>query len=334
MKKNLPPSTLTTLRMPNTSHSYFQNWQAHPFKHDANAFELVNAWWLMEASLLAYTDFDFIAATFETTGLTAAGFVVEFIEQGHTQCFVAHNEEFILVAFRGSQIDKTRDSALDWAADFKFPLVPERLGGRVHHGFKDALDSIWDSVKCYVVRNRAQDGIERKVWITGHSLGAALATLAADRAIANAGLVVQGLYTFGSPRVGDDDFKTAFCSAGINQRTFRFVNNRDIIARLPPRGLYTHVGALKYIDRAGQLHFLDEESEMANAGDDSQLESDVERLRARERSDSNFQFNLPDFVADHFPLHYAIRVWNCYDNANTELIQDAPSTESRFALAN
>lgn len=327
MKKNLPPSTLDALRMPNKSYNYFQDWQAHPFKHDANDLELLNAWWLMEASLLAYADSDFIAETFETAGLTAAGIVVEFIEREHTQCFVAHNKELILIAFRGSQIDISWDSALDWATDLHFIPVPDRLGGLVHQGFKTALDSIWDSVKRYVVQVREADGLERKVWITGHSLGAALATLAAYRAVTDASFAVQGLYTYGSPRVGDYGFKTALCNAAIDQRTFRFVNNKDIIAKLPPRGLYTHVGALKYIDNAGHIHSLDEESEMASAADGSQLESDIEKLRTWQRNGSDFQINLPDFIVDHFPINYATRVWNCYDNSNTGLIQAAKQGE-------
>ena len=96
MNKNLPPRTLAALRMPNKTYRYFQDWQAHPFKHDANAFELVNAWWLMETSLLAYADANFIAATFETTGLTAAGFGVEFIEQARA-FFLKRGGRFVAV---------------------------------------------------------------------------------------------------------------------------------------------------------------------------------------------------------------------------------------------
>ncbi|MCA9453043.1 MAG: hypothetical protein KC584_10520, partial [Nitrospira sp.] len=62
---------------------------------------------------------------------------------------------------------------------------------------------------------------DRTFWFTGHSLGAALATLAADRYGD-----VQGLYTFGSPLVGDEGFARDFYVSG-----YRFVNNNDVVAR-------------------------------------------------------------------------------------------------------
>jgi hypothetical protein len=79
---------------------------------------------------------------------------------------------------------------------------------------------------------------------TGHSLGAAAATLATSlwpRA---------ALYTFGSPRVGNP----AFGDTLRGSRVERFVNCCDLVCRVPPEGLgYVHVGALRYLDRWGVL---------------------------------------------------------------------------------
>src|SRR5262249_54451343 len=89
----------------------------------------------------------------------------------------------------------------------------------------------------------------KPVWLTGHSLGAALATLAAARWAA--GHRVQGLYTFGSPRVGNAAF-----AATVPGPCYRFVNNNDVVTRLPPPGLfagYRHVGVLKYIRTDGVI---------------------------------------------------------------------------------
>jgi pimeloyl-ACP methyl ester carboxylesterase len=70
-------------------------------------------------------------------------------------------------------------------------------------------------------------------WFTGHSLGGALATLAADRHGDSA-----AVYTFGSPLVGDDAF-----AAGFNNRhegrSFRYVNGDDLVTRVPP--FFTHI---------------------------------------------------------------------------------------------
>jgi predicted lipase len=68
----------------------------------------------------------------------------------------------------------------------------------------------------------------------GHSLGAALATLAADRLPD-----VQGLYTFGSPRVGDKGFQAHF-----RVKAYRLVNGKDIVPTVPGEGPFRHVGEL------------------------------------------------------------------------------------------
>ena len=90
-------------------------------------------------------------------------------------------------------------------------------------------------------------GTGKTIWFTGHSL-AALATLAVDRFKAGN---VGGLYTFGSPRVGDKVFQV-----GFTPPCYRFVNNTDIIPHLPPPTVladYAHVGNLRFIDSAGRI---------------------------------------------------------------------------------
>lgn len=84
-------------------------------------------------------------------------------------------------------------------------------------------------------------------------MGAALATLAAAY-LRDAGRhpddpkdkPVNGLYTFGCPRAGNRDFERAF-NQDSGARAFRFVNNNDIVTRVPPRELdYSHVGKFLY----------------------------------------------------------------------------------------
>ncbi|MCX5893209.1 MAG: lipase family protein, partial [Deltaproteobacteria bacterium] len=91
----------------------------------------------------------------------------------------------------------------------------------MHRGFQAALDEVWERLHDYL---EGKENARRTVWFTGHSLGAALATLAASRYGK-----VRGLYTFGSPRVGDLDFKQAFLVP-----TYRFVNHDDLVTRVPP----------------------------------------------------------------------------------------------------
>ncbi len=114
-----------------------------------------------------------------------AGFQeVEYFDGKATQCYLVSNEKYAVVAFRGSEA-KLRDGDsnvghifADWMANFNFAPEPWEQGGKVHRGFKGALDEIWDDLEehiSYLQKNN------RKIWMTGHSLGAALATLAADR---------------------------------------------------------------------------------------------------------------------------------------------------------
>jgi hypothetical protein len=100
---------------------------------------------------------------------------------------------------------------------------------------------------------------ETQFWVTGHSLGGALAALAAT-SLEYQGFKVAGLYTFGQPRVGDWAF-TRQVNAHMGDRMFRYVNNNDIVPLIPPQmnplnigRLYGHMGQFRYFDWRGKLH--------------------------------------------------------------------------------
>ena len=84
-----------------------------------------------------------------------------------------------------------------------------------------------------------------------NSLGGALATLAVAELREN--LPISGLYTFGSPRVGKDDFVRQLESNNFGKRTFRVVNGNDLVPRVPPslQG-YHHVGTVVFFDADGK----------------------------------------------------------------------------------
>jgi triacylglycerol lipase len=168
-----------------------------------------------------------------------------FMSQKETQGYVFANDEVIIVSFRGS------NELQDWFTNFNaFPPAKDAFGN-VHPGFKKALDLVWNMKFSNgivglenLLRSLQQERV-RSLWFTGHSLGAALATLATAR-LREKDMPVYGLYTFGSPRLGDRDFERIF-NQDFKSRAFRFVNNNDTVTRVPPRAVnYSHVGAFLY----------------------------------------------------------------------------------------
>jgi alpha/beta superfamily hydrolase len=320
--KQLPAATADATFPPNEGFQYFENGGRHAFRHRSEEFELVNAWWLAEAALLSYAEGPFAGPAFQAAGLRVEG--AQPFSGPSTQCYVVHTQDFVIVAFRGTQVVKPglkdpldqviRSVAHDLLADAKFLLVDFKPGGRVHRGFQDGLDEIWGSDVEPYLRRLQSENPARTFWFTGHSLGAALATLGAARFGD-----VQGLYTFGSPLVGDEKFAKSFRV----KNAYRFVHHRDPITRMAlvgpqePLGFarYQHVGQLKYIDSDGVLH-------------DAVVGNALERLAEGARE--NFGFLVHELESlmsggvlelptpelnDHAPLFYALHVWNNYERS-------------------
>ncbi len=163
-----------------------------------------------------------------------------------TQCYVAASASEIIVCFRGTEMDALED----WIVDLDFSLVDGPLAGRVHEGFYDALSCVWHSLDREI--QQLQDDCQRPLWVTGHSMGASLAALAAARWLASK-LPVTGVYTFGQPRTGDRRFARSF-DFHFRPHAFRLVNRMDIVTRTPPRSLgYRHMGTFIYLEEAGTL---------------------------------------------------------------------------------
>ncbi|MGH8676838.1 MAG: lipase family protein, partial [Burkholderiales bacterium] len=212
------------------------------FVHDTTRYQPRNAYSLGLAADLAYEDEGKVREQTLNWGFSR----FQFLDRADTQGFVGGNSEMIIVAFRGTEPDRLRDWLSD--ANTEFESGPF---GRVHMGFQRALKKVWDDMTSAIVR--FQDNAQ-SLWFAGHSLGAALATLAVAhmRGPPN-DKPVYGLYTFGQPRVGDRDFEQRF-NVDSQSRTFRFVNNNDLVTRVPSRATgFSHVGTFLYFDRNGRL---------------------------------------------------------------------------------
>jgi hypothetical protein len=126
----------------------------------------------------------------------------------------------------------------------------------VHTGFNAGLDEVWPQLKDTLAKAQSAlpEGKKLDVHLTGHSLGAALATLAAER-ISEQGIAnVGSVYTFGSPRVFDAAAADHY-QRTLGNRTFRIENNADVVAKVPPEAVgFKHVGTNLYFDHLGNQH--------------------------------------------------------------------------------
>ena len=294
-KKEIPKITFKNLSPPYEDYDYFLGSQAYDFQFNATSFNVINAWWLAEISTLVYADEDFVRSRFEAAGLSN----VRFFDKQSTQCFVANNDKYAIVAFRGSEIWKKRETLdlnevlADLKADVDIRLVDWHQGGKVHRGFKEALDEVWPDLLPYI---SMLDDKGCKVWITGHSLGGALAALCG-------GLYgkTQGVYTFGSPWVGDKNFKKH-----LNVKVYRIVNGKDIVSRIPSFGIFVHIGELKFIDNDGII----QDSMVENKLPVNQPRDETYGQERSSQTAFSFKGFIPAPFRDHVPLLYAVHLWN------------------------
>ena len=153
--------------------------------------------------------------------------------------FVASRPGAVFVSIRGTETPG------EWLCDFEAVPTASQIGtGTVHEGFQKVYE---------VIRDSALDGLrllnrDDQLFITGHSLGAALAILFANDVVSR----TQNLQvcTFAGPRTGLGDFVDSYNTHVPS--TLRVVNRWDIVPNVPvpapPLCLYKHVGSVLAID--------------------------------------------------------------------------------------
>lgn len=156
-----------------------------------------------------------------SSGLKMLGLRIEdtFDEMG-TQAILASCDDFVVLGFRGTEATSIRDIK----ADANGVSKEARESGRVHSGFDSAFLRVEGKIKAALVSGRFDD---KPLFITGHSLGGALATLAARRLEHTGG--IAGCYTFGAPRVADEGW-----IGELKTPVYRLVNAADCVTMLPP----------------------------------------------------------------------------------------------------
>ncbi len=199
-------------------------WRFEPFAEGESG---VNAVALCNASLLAYSPQADVRRF-----LTKWGFEEpRILGGGSTQGFVARRGPVVVVAFRGTE----PLNAHNWLTDAnyhqqKLPEVP----GLVHAGFATALGAV--SAELLSAVKQLVQGESTRIFVTGHSLGGALAVLAAAQLHFRSRFKIAGVFTYGQPRLADPEFSAAY-NAALGDVTFRYVNDVDVVPHLPPARL-------------------------------------------------------------------------------------------------
>ena len=137
-----------------------------------------------------------------------------------TQAILVTNEKYVTLAFRGTETTSFKDIKTDVDA------VIQRCetGGNIHRGFQEAYEQVAGDIEAAL---NADELKSKPLFITGHSLGGALATIAAKKITHKGGNAA--CYTFGAPRVGDEEWVS-----NIKTPIYRIVNAADCITMLPP----------------------------------------------------------------------------------------------------
>lgn len=174
------------------------------------------------------------------------GYDSVFLSKNGSQAYFLWDRNDAIIVCRGTDPNELSDIV----ADLRFALVPSSSGiGLVHRGFKASVDNLWEDIEKLLVKY----GKSRKLWCTGHSLGAAMATLISARCHRFERMPNPVLFTFGSPRVGNDAYVEQMNQLNIEHH--RWVNNADIVTRNPVFP-YHHHGELNYFDHDGNKAVL------------------------------------------------------------------------------
>jgi triacylglycerol lipase len=172
--------------------------------------------------------------------------VVHFfnVEETDTQFAICHADDYdiTIIAFPGTH------GINDINTDSNFDMVKCHPSGNAHRGFMEAADSCKVIISDYL----SEEGCNGDVFVTGHSLGGALA-VEVGRYLDSVHNCINGIYTFAAPRIGDKEY-AKHTNAYMGQSVYRIVYNDDFVAHLPPAFLgYRHFGKLISIDRKGNI---------------------------------------------------------------------------------
>jgi triacylglycerol lipase len=204
---------------------------------------------------------------------------VKPLNKGSLVGYVAFLDETAVVIFRGTNPNEIQDWFVN--LDTRSEKIQH---GTVHAGFWSAYDSLHEQLTKVLRANNP-----KRIWITGHSLGGAMAAICGYRLLGIENLEIAGLMTFGQPKVGSKDFCNHM-DRMLNGRAVYFVNQKDVVPRVPPN--FDQYGSLVWYTAGGIRRSKPTESPMqARFG---QVPDEVEEIQ-----DEDY-FELPAMSEEEF----------------------------------
>lgn len=146
--------------------------------------------------------------------------LLKTFDENGTQAILASNGKHLVLAFRGTEANSIKDIKADANAKIRHC----ETGGKIHSGFDNAFKQVSSAIQATLNKTEYKT---MPLFITGHSLGGALATVAAKKLSHKGG--IAACYTFGSPRVGNEKW-----ISNIKVPIYRLVNSADCVTMLPP----------------------------------------------------------------------------------------------------
>jgi len=207
---------------------------------------MINEMSLLEKSALfakmsnyCYSNSEFMRTKYEE-------YDVKYYGNKGADAYVLEDDTDVIVVCRGTEVKQIADVKADLSIS-----RTSAIQGKIHIGFNHYVDKIWSGI---LTRGMDAKKNNKALWLTGHSLGAAMATIMAYRfATYDIGPTPAGLFTYGSPRVGNRKFINFFNTLPFEHH--RWVNDGDIVTKIPFVPFFYHCGKMHKIDVNGVIHF-------------------------------------------------------------------------------
>lgn len=277
------------------------------------------AYTLSVASAWAYSGGQTLADKLRFYGLSSPNVALIAVENAAmaivaTAYFITSDDGDIgILAFRGTE----PLNLMNWLTDADTRGRDFPTGGKVQCGFYSNVEVLWDQIENLIGQAMSGNGRQlQALYITGHSLGGAMAVIAGARIFTDDYREwqgrVKGIYTYGQPIVGDAEFVRQ-CDTSFGTILYRHVYRHDVVARLPPCDVdeLVHFGHERRADAPEHGWRLVSDGERTRQCKSTlrtlvsvALDFPARRFRFPRRIDAALGAHFPYSLDDHAPEYY------------------------------